>query len=104
MTQRTDPRYTGWLGGRLIPVLTGVVASGLLLVAGLLDPGNILAFLILVGGGALIGLVLGMIVGRGAHVGPAPQPVAAGMLGAAAIVAVVGWVALGVNLASILTC
>jgi hypothetical protein len=158
MAQPTDPRYAGWLGGRLIPVLTGVAASGLLLVAGILDPGNILGFLILVGGGAIIGLVVGnpgnealvlagtlvpgslvaafephhlcvgrvgpililmlvagigllliglisgMRVGRQTRIGPAPQPVAAGILAAAALGAVAGWLALGLNLASVLTC
>ena len=158
MAQPMDPRYAGWLGGRLIPILSGVVSSGLLLGAGLLDPGNVLAFVILVGGTAviglvvgnpgnealvlagilapvglvaivephhlcvgqaglflvvmlvagiglmLIGLIVGVIVGREARLGPAPQPVAAGILGASAIVAVVGWLALGANLATVLIC
>ena len=158
MAQPTDPRYAGWLGGWLIPLLTGVVASGLLLAAGQLDPGSLLGFVILVGGAAviglvvgnpgnealilagillpgglvaivepnhlcvgrvgpfllvmvvagvglmLIGLVVGAIVGRDAHIGPAPQPVAAGILGVAAIAAVAGWVALGMSLASVVTC
>lgn len=158
MTQPTDPRYAGWLGGRLIPVLTGGAASGLLLAAALRDPGDILGFLILVGGGAiiglivgnpgnealvlagtllpgvviaafephhlcaarvgpflvvlavagigllLIGLVVGIIVGRKAGIGPAPQPVAAGILAAASAAAGAGWLALEANLANVLTC
>ena len=158
MNPPTDLRYTGWLGGRLIPLLTGVVASGLLLVAGLLEPGNILGLLILVGGGAIIGLVVGnpgnealilagtlvpgslvvvfephhlcvgrvgpflvvmvvagigllliglvagTIVGREVRAGPAPQPIAAGILAAAAFVAAAGWLALGINLSTVLTC
>lgn len=158
MAQPTDPRYAGWLGARLIPVLTGVVASGLLLAAAQLDPGNVLGLVILVGGGSvlglvvgnpgnealilagtlvpgglvavfephhlcvgrvgpfllvmvvagigllLIGLIAGTIVGREARIGPAPQPVAAGILAAAALVAGAAWLALGVNLSSVLTC
>jgi hypothetical protein len=148
-------RYSGPIGGFVIPGLTGIAASGLLvaawavgdagppvgplvLIAGALliglaigNPGNealVLAGILLPGallialephhgcvarlgaplvlnvgvgiGLMSVGLIVGLILGRRAKIGPFTRPVAVAVLGALAAFAVAAWVALGANLAS----
>ena len=52
----------------------------------------------------LVGLTAGIIVGRERHIGPARPTIAAGALGATALIAVLGWVALGFNLSRTVIC
>jgi hypothetical protein len=158
MVTPDDSRHTGWLGGRVIPVLTGIVASGILLAATVADPGGAAGAILVLGGAALIGLIVGnpgnealvlagiflpglvliavephhgcidrigpflvvpivigiglmlvgltagIIVGRERHIGPARPTIAAGALGATALIAVLGWVALGFNLSRTVIC
>ena len=61
MAVPNDPRQARAPGGLLIPGLTGVAASGLLVAAWALDSGNgpPVAFVVLVGGAFVLGFVVG---------------------------------------------
>ena len=60
MARATDPRYEGVVGRFVLPGLTGITASGLLVAAlALGQDGSIVALVILVGGAALVGIVVG---------------------------------------------
>jgi hypothetical protein len=60
MARATDPRYDGVVGRFVLPGLTGITASGLLVAAlALGQDGSIVALVILVGGAALVGIVVG---------------------------------------------
>jgi hypothetical protein len=154
-----NARYSGRIGRFVIPGLTGIAASGLLvaawaagtvepqagplvLVVGALfigivigNPGNeaiLLTGIVLPGallvvfephhgcvarlGAALvlnvglgiglmfIGLIVGLMVGRRARIGPVGQRVAVAVLGASAALAAAAWVALGASLSSSAVC
>jgi hypothetical protein len=156
MAQQKDLRHSGLIGRLLIPGLSGVVASGLLLAAWAFDrgDGSVLGFVILVGGAALfglivgnpgneavvltgtllpgalliaiephhgciarlgpflvinvgagiglmfLGLIFGLIAGRGAGIQQVPRPIVVAILSVAALLAASAWIALGVNLAN----
>jgi len=61
MAVPSNPRRGSAQAGLLIPGLTGVAASGLLVAAWAFDPvhGPAIAFVVLVGGAALLGLLVG---------------------------------------------
>jgi hypothetical protein len=157
MTALVDPPDDGPLRGLLVPTLTGVAASGLLVASWAFAQGDltpILGLLILAGGAAVIGIVIGnpgnelatltgtllpgvllaaieqhhgcfasvglvlvwnvvsaialmflglivgIIWGRGLGIRPLRRPYAVVVLTFAALLAIAGWVALGSKLAA----